>query len=155
MTHHGITSYRKKIQEQVALEFGYEKDIIKEVLRQNSFKCSGDLVDFLFQLPDEENEKLQLAYFSRHEKEELEKRYMEEKMQRAEKEMDNVKLESLRKETKALYCNSMCLNCFTNQRNIVTLPCSHLCLCERCSEKVYKCPSCQEVISRIIKTFHC
>lgn len=155
MIHNGITSNRKKIQEHVALEFGYEKEIIKEVLRQKSFDCSGDLVDYLFQLPDEETENLQLAYFSRHEKEELEKRYMEEKIQRVEKEMNNMKLESLRKETTALYFSSMCLNCFTNQRNIVTLPCSHLCLCECCSRKVNKCPTCQEAIWCSIKTFSC
>ena len=153
MTHNGVRSSREKIQERVAVEFGYENEVVKELLHQKSFDCSGDLIDCLFQLNVGEIENLRQAYYNRLEKEEMERQRLEEKTQRAEKEMEDAKLESLRHETKLLYLNSKCLNCFTNLRNIVTLPCSHLYLCERCSEKTDKCPACNESILCIIKTF--
>ena len=157
MSHNEITTtYRQKIQERVAIEFGYENEIVREVLRQKSFDCSGDLVDYLFLLNVEEIKHLRKAYYKSLDKEErLEKQCLEVKTHRVENEMEDMKLQSLQRETKLLYIKSKCLNCFINLRNIVTLPCSHLCLCECCSLKVDKCPSCQEAISCIIKTFHC
>ena len=168
MTHNGIRSNRKKIQEQVAIEIGYEKELVKEVLHKISFDCSANLIDYLFQLNGTEIKNLRQAYCNRLEKVEVEKRCLEEKtrhaekeekrrleekMQRVEKAMEGTKLESLRHETRLLYLNSKCLNCFIHLRNMVTLPCSHLYLCERCSEKVDKCPSCKESILCTIKTF--
>ena len=168
MPHNGIRSSREKIQERVAIEIGYEKELVKEVLHQISFDCSANLVDYLFQLNSAEIKNLRQAYYNRLEKEEVEKRCLEEKtqhvekeeklclkekMQRAEKEMEGTEPESLRHETRLLYLNSKCLNCFINLRNMVTLPCSHLYLCERCSERVDKCPSCKESILCTIKTF--
>ena len=141
-----MTSYKEKARESVALEFGYDNQVIKEVLHQKSFASSGDFVDYLFQLSDKESDNLQQTYSKRLEKEEVRERSVE-------KEMEDAKLESLRYETKLLYINSKCCNCFSNLRDIVTLPCSHLCLCERCSKKVEKCPACQETISCVIKTF--
>ena len=132
--------------------------IIREVLNRKSFDCSGDLVDYLFLLNEEEIENLQQTYFKSVEKE-LEKRYLVEKIQHEENDkfqslqLENEKLQSLRRETKFLYFKSKCVICFTNVRNIVTLPCSHLSLCEDCSNKMDKCPSCQESISCTITTF--
>ena len=63
MVHNGIMSNRRHIQEQVATEFGYEKAIIREVLNGKSFDCSGDLVDYLFLLSEDENENLLRVYF--------------------------------------------------------------------------------------------
>ena len=153
MTHNAIMSNKKKIQEQVATEFGYENVIIREVLNRKSFDCSGDLVDYLFVLNDEEFENLRQAYCKSVEKEELQKRCLEEKIQLVEKMVENEKLQSLRRETNFLYFKSKCVICFFNVRNIVTLPCSHLSLCEHCSYKMDKCPRCQESISCTIKTF--
>ena len=153
MSHNEIISNRKKIQEQVAAEFGYGNEIIREVLNRESFDCSGELVDYLFLLNDEDIENLRQAYFESLEKEEVEKRCLEEKIQQEEKEMENKKLQSLRRETNFLFFKSKCVICFTNERNIVTLPCSHLSLCEFCSKKVDKCPLCKESFSCTIKTF--
>ena len=157
MIHNGIISNRKKIQEQVATEFGYENVIIREVLNRKSFDCSGDLVDYLFLLNEGEIENLEQDYFKSLEKEELDKRCLKEKEVENENfqsiQLENENLQSLRRETKFLYFKSKCVICFTNVRNIVTLPCSHLSLCENCSNKMDKCPSCQESISCTITTF--
>ena len=131
-----------KIQERVALEFGYESDVIKQVLYEKSFPSSGELVDYLFQLNVEEIENYQQSYCKRLEKAEMEKQRLK-----------NDKLKSLREDTKVWYLMSKCMNCFSNERNIVILPCSHLSLCEYCSKKVYFCPVCQEKIACTIKTF--
>ena len=85
------------------------------------------------------------------EKEELEKRCLMEKIRQEEKE----KFQLLRRETSFMYLKSKCAICYTHARNIVSLPCSHLSLCEHCSNKVDKCPLCQETISCTIKTFRC
>ena len=139
-------SNKMQIQEQVAAEFGYEKMIIREVLNGKSFDCSGDLVDYLFLLSEDENENLRWVYF---EKEELEKRRLMEKIRQEEKE----KFQLLRYETNFMYLKSKCVMCYTHARNIVSIPCSHLSLCEHCRNKADKCPLCQETISCTIKTF--
>ena len=137
---------KKQIQECVAKEFGYQSEVIEEVLFQHSFDCSGDVVDYLFQLNDQEITNLQRSHCLRVEHEALEK-------QREEEETRDAKLKILRHETETLYLNSICWNCFKNPRNILTLPCGHLCLCVRCSERVDKCPICEKEIRQTVKTY--
>mmetsp|Transcript_15558 Transcript_15558/g.22974 ORF Transcript_15558/g.22974 Transcript_15558/m.22974 type:complete len:96 (+) Transcript_15558:85-372(+) len=45
---------------------------------------------------------------------------------------------------------SLCLNCNTRRRNIVFLPCKHLCYCECCSKDVVECPMCTKPVTQRI-----
>jgi len=40
-----------------------------------------------------------------------------------------------------------CVICLEMDRNILFLPCQHLCVCSECSTKLTKCPRCENVIS--------
>ena len=61
MVNNKIAKYRQEIQERVAIEFGYEKESIREVLRHKFFDCSGGLADYLFLLNDKEIKKAYLS----------------------------------------------------------------------------------------------
>ena len=52
--------------------------------------------------------------------------------------------------------SQMCIICEERKRNIVFIPCKHLCLCDNCFQvdgKIDKCPMCREVIKDSMKVF--
>lgn len=145
-----MTAFKQNIQEIVALEFGFESQLIHEVLSHQTFACAGDLIDYLSDLTDAaDDENLERVRRKQLEKE-TEK---EEEAEKQHLEEEDSCLETLRRETAVLYLRSKCLECRKNSRNIVTMPCSHLTLCETCSEKTTQCPSCKETIVAVVKTF--
>ena len=52
-----------------------------------------------------------------------------------------------------------CVVCMENEKNVVLLPCTHLCLCKGCTKKIMSsctqalCPVCREPIAQTIKVF--
>ena len=47
----------------------------------------------------------------------------------------------------------VCVVCLMNPKNIVLVPCGHVCGCKRCLELVDKCPVCRKAIERKIPMF--
>ena len=47
-----------------------------------------------------------------------------------------------------------CVVCLVNSKNIVLIPCGHVCGCRRCLEQVDKCPICRKTIERKIPIFY-
>ena len=46
-----------------------------------------------------------------------------------------------------------CVVCFDENKNIVFVPCHHLCCCEDCGATLQKCPLCRKGISDRVKIF--
>lgn len=46
-----------------------------------------------------------------------------------------------------------CVVCFTNPKDIVLIPCGHVCACKYCLEQVTNCPICRKAIDRKIPIF--
>ncbi|KAL3883678.1 hypothetical protein ACJMK2_029917 [Sinanodonta woodiana] len=46
-----------------------------------------------------------------------------------------------------------CIKCKAQSRNILFLPCKHLCLCQDCAQKCSLCPVCYKIVHEKIKTF--
>ena len=148
------TLWRWRVERQliVALEFGYDEEIVKRVLKKCEFDDAGDLLDYL----DTHNEEL-----------EAEKEVEEEPTPEEEKELPQASAQpltpsappptesSLRQETEDLYRRSICLNCFRRRRCFVVLPCSHFSICDNCEKELRKCPArdCGEAIECSIKTY--
>lgn len=47
--------------------------------------------------------------------------------------------------------NLLCKVCFSEEMNVVLMPCRHLAVCERCSGRVSSCPICH---SHVETSFH-
>lgn len=130
----------------VASEFGFDEDLVREVLRKNNFNSAGNLINFLLDLTDDEERKLiETSKCYKAEKEILRQSKKEKSERPAE--------ENLRRETSKLYHASLCRKCFCQPRNILTLPCSHFCLCENCIRSTAECPICKERILTSFKAF--
>ena len=134
-------------QRTVALEFGYDGQLVDYVLRQRHFDNAGELVDHLYQLTLTEGKKV------------LEERVSEDKKAREQQVLEDAKerekkaIEELREETRLLHINTKCLSCWKANRNVVCLPCSHFSMCNACATTAIVCPRCNEGISRMIETF--
>ncbi|KAL3882758.1 hypothetical protein ACJMK2_029069 [Sinanodonta woodiana] len=59
----------------------------------------------------------------------------------------------LQEENEKLTKQMMCKRCKAKQRNILVLPCTHFCLCEKCSIEVSLCPECWKPIKERVKTY--
>ena len=53
---------------------------------------------------------------------------------------------------KIMDCN-LCIICMERERNIVTAPCRHLCLCSHCVRRVKQCPLCRKKIKKPVRVF--
>ena len=124
-------------QYRVALELGYPALQVRRVLQQQTFSCAGDLVDQLYELQLKSDE--------------AEPQSNSDGIQTTEDKATKVTT-ALKTETAALLYTKTCLHCLENDRNIVTLPCSHLTLCITCASSVSKCPrpDCKKIIERKI-----
>ncbi|KAL3883074.1 hypothetical protein ACJMK2_029367 [Sinanodonta woodiana] len=60
---------------------------------------------------------------------------------------------TLIEENKRLRQSMQCVDCTEAKRNILLLPCTHLCLCSNCSDKASICPLCYKKIREKIKTY--
>eukprot|EP01006_Ploeotia_vitrea_P011874 TRINITY_DN31544_c0_g1_i1.p1 TRINITY_DN31544_c0_g1~~TRINITY_DN31544_c0_g1_i1.p1 ORF type:complete len:439 (+),score=23.65 TRINITY_DN31544_c0_g1_i1:49-1365(+) len=56
-------------------------------------------------------------------------------------------MQQLRKE------GTLCVICFENPKEVVFLPCKHLCACSKCSSKLDSCPECRANIAERIKPY--
>ncbi len=68
------------------------------------------------------------------------------------------KTEWERKQKREFDENLQCCVCFDNKKEILILPCRHLCICEKCSEgtgaaSISKCPVCRCAISQKLKVY--
>ena len=136
---------------QVALEFGYDRDLIDYALEKYKFSCAGDLIDCLEDLENESEIEDKIAELKDKKQHEAKEREVKEQI--AKQERQEKTWLKLRDETERLYARSLCQRCRRNRCNIVCLPCSHLSLCQPCSSFLHNCPSCNEYISQTIKTF--
>ena len=75
---------------------------------------------------------------------------LDSKLENLLKGIKNEKLNKLKKTSFPLNKKS-CIACYTNEISIIFKPCNHLCICEKCSEKVNSCPMCRKLISSKIK----
>ncbi|XP_070535069.1 baculoviral IAP repeat-containing protein 3-like [Ptychodera flava] len=53
---------------------------------------------------------------------------------------------------KVMDCNR-CIICMERERNIVTAPCKHICLCSHCVRRVKHCPLCKKKIKKPVRVF--
>lgn len=49
--------------------------------------------------------------------------------------------------------SSLCVVCITHERSHVVVPCGHMCLCERCVDRVTECPMCRGHAQCIVKVY--
>ena len=59
----------------------------------------------------------------------------------------------LKKENSFTDDENNCVVCFTNPKNMVLIPCGHVCACKQCLDQMTKCPICRKVIDRKIPIF--
>lgn len=48
---------------------------------------------------------------------------------------------------------NLCMMCFKQKKDIVFLRCKHLCVCEKCSQKVTICPICKKTVEQRVKVY--
>lgn len=82
--------------------------------------------------------------------EEVEEENENSETKKVEKELDFEKYTY--KETEE---SSLCVMCISNEKNIILLPCKHLCLCKDCSynSKLKNCPICRTEITEQMRIF--
>jgi len=49
--------------------------------------------------------------------------------------------------------SSVCVICFSNEKNMLFIPCGHLSSCDECSVSLKNCPICRVEIQQKIKAF--
>ena len=76
---------------------------------------------------------------------------LDSKLEKLLKGIKNEKLNKLKKSSFPLLNKKSCIVCYTNEISIIFKPCNHLCICEKCNEKVNSCPMCRKLISSRLK----
>lgn len=83
------------------------------------------------------------------------RRYLRDRSRKIEEENLRKELEKTRKERRRqmrdndLPENQLCVVCRQNPREIILLPCGHVCLCEDCADGIHECcPVCRQQIER-------
>lgn len=159
-------------QRQVACEFGYPEQLVNDFLRKKRYRNAGDLVDDLedyllkFEngLPEEKDddekaasykEDIAVVNFPIEDKDSDATTVAATAAAAVSSSTTAPRKLTLYKETVLLYKRSKCLVCLTNRRCVVTLPCSHLSLCNTCLLRTRKCPlrDCGERIESGIQTY--
>ncbi|EEB19160.1 conserved hypothetical protein [Pediculus humanus corporis] len=82
------------------------------------------------------------------------RKYFKKHNEWLKKEAERKRLESTRKErrknvrnTEDLPMDKLCVVCQSNPKEVILLPCGHVCLCEDCSEQITNfCPVCKSLI---------
>ena len=143
----------------IAVELGFPEKIVKRALKKYKFKSAGEFVDYLELNEDEfvADEELDVEPIPGENKITIIPFPEGEQVVKAEvTSTATAKPEkTLREETEDLYRRSVCLNCFSRKRCIVTLPCSHFAICDQCEKRIKKCPlnDCCEEIECSITTY--
>jgi len=72
-------------------------------------------------------------------------------------EVEQQLLESLlvlkRVSSEKLTEDNLCVVCKDEKKTIALMPCGHMCICEVCSNKIYKCPLCRKVVKEKARIF--
>ena len=76
---------------------------------------------------------------------------LDSKLVKILKAIKNQKLNKLRNSSFPFIGKKICIVCISNEISIIFRPCNHLCVCEKCSEKVNICPMCRQLIASKIK----
>ena len=128
---------------QVALEFGYPKNLIKYFLAENKFNSAGSFLEYLDTHIDD------LEAENEHEENEY------EEVNEKDIPIKEVEELSLKEETEILYREAHCLICLKNKRNVVALPCCHFIMCATCESSTRQCPAmyCKAKIESCIHTY--
>ena len=154
-------------QYKVACEFGYPENLVLKFLKKKKYRNASELVDELedYELKCEEEEPV-----SDEEKEEVKTANKVDTTATAPGNGDDTGAATithsstarqrpltLLEETRILYNRGLCVVCMKNKRCVVTLPCSHLALCNTCYRlpSTRKCPvhDCKESIHFGIPTY--
>ena len=144
-------------QYKVAIEFAFPPLQVRRVLQQHQFPCAGDLIEYLYNLQgstdEQETETVLQDLTQEEEQQQQQKENIEMKTVLLHEEKSS--LSELKSETVLLLYMRRCLCCHKNDRNIVTLPCSHLTHCLTCSPSVSVCPNdeCKMTIERKIPIY--
>lgn len=98
-----------------------------------------------------------IGFISRKLYKKLKSEYEAKKLQN---ELERIRLESRsrgRYADETLRDDQKCIVCWTNPKEVIILPCSHVCLCINCSTKINvdtkKCPFCRGTIGEIRPAF--
>ena len=102
----------------VAREMGYQTDEIEVAFQRRNFYSATELVDYLYDMDYDTEDLNKLC-------DEFERQAF-------------IKTE-LYRETEHLMSLRMCLACHNSPRSVVSVPCSHLTLCESCTFSISKC----------------
>lgn len=140
-------------QYQVACEFDYPEKLIKELLEKKQYKTAGDLIEDLEDYLLKNEEEVEEKPASGEEKIEIVAAVESTTNSSSSTPQELTLLE----ETVFLYKKSYCSVCRINKRCFVTLPCSHLSLCNTCLTSTHKCPfrDCQMEIEYAIPIYIC
>ena len=132
-------------QHQIALEFGYPKNIVKGCLAKKKFHSAGSFLEYL----DTHNDDLEQEV---EEEVDLGREDIEEEKDAPTEDLKEL---SLKEETENLYREAYCLICCKNKRSIVVLPCCHFIMCAICESVTRLCPVryCKAKIASCIHTY--
>ena len=143
-----MSQQRRAIQTQVAMEFGYEEELILAAFQhQSQFKSAGDLIEYMNTHPD-----LCASSPSPPPPSPPTTAMANHSLTHATAASIPTP-PSLLKETQRLYLASICYMCQINPREYVLLPCSAFLLCHQCMQRQSCCPRCKEPITDVIRTF--
>ena len=132
----------RRIQYQVAIELGYEKEMVAAALHNYDFTTAGALVEYLM---DEEANVISTVPKKRSVNDVDDKVVTNDVKQVAVtndvNENSKVKKKelSLREETEILYQKSICLVCHERKRSYVNCPCGHFSHCGLCNLGITRC----------------
>ena len=137
----------RRIQCQVAIEMGYQKELVVAALEEYDFTTAGALVEYL--MDEEANAIPTVPKKSVNDVDEVkivtdDKVVTNDMKQVAvtdvnENSKEKKKELSLREETEILYRNSICLVCHERKRAFVNCPCGHLSHCGVCNLGITRC----------------
>ena len=131
-------------QVQVAIEFGYDADIVRAARQQQHFKCAADLLDYIDTHPDLTPIPPSPSPSPPSSPEDI----------GATPVLTSTRpMANLLRETQRLYISSKCYVCGVNPREHLLLPCSEFLLCRRCLSNRTECPRCFTPIREVIHVF--
>ena len=76
---------------------------------------------------------------------------LDTRLEKILKGIKNEKINKLKESSFGFMNKKACIVCLANEISVIFKPCNHLCICEKCSEKVNSCPMCRKLITSRIK----
>ena len=128
----------------IAMEFGYDRKQVEEVLNTYHFDNVQHLISYLF-----ENDEIKMeAMLDSEQSCSTSVATKEEKQPN-----DNLSYQQLHEETVKLYKRTLCMKCRTKPRCKLSFPCCHITLCHVCVDFVDICLLCKNVILQNVNVF--